>query len=144
MKPGGRERHLPHYHARPANQQCPQGVPFGAWAGVVGAGNKAHEIASEHVAGTVLPTMSNSRNPDPEVFAAATKSGAVDPARALAHRRHRLGRPRRQGSWNRVHRSRNRRLQPARASQTGALQVYRDVKEVLDQLHTSPLAVLLR
>ena len=29
-------------------------------------------------------------------------------------------------------------------SQTGALQVYRDVKEVLDQLHTSPLAVLLR
>ena len=30
VKPGGRERHLPHYHARPANQQSPQGVPFGA------------------------------------------------------------------------------------------------------------------
>ena len=143
MKPGGRERHLPHYHARPANQQCPRRA-VGAWAGVVGAGNKAHEIASEHVAGTVLPTMSNSRNPDPEVSRRPrSRAPSTPPGRW----------PIGDTVWD---------VQDARAagigcigvetggfsqhelSQTGALQVYRDVKEVLDQLHTSPLAVLLR
>ena len=82
--------------------------------------------------------------PAPEVFAAAMSSGAVDPARALA-----IG----DSVWD---------VQAARAagigcigvetggfsqhelSQAGALHVYRDVKEVLDQLHTSPLAALLR
>ncbi len=82
--------------------------------------------------------------PAPEVFAAAMKSGAVDPARVLA-----IG----DSVWD---------VQGARAagigcigvetggfsqhelSQAGALRVYRDVKEVLDQLHTSPLASLLR
>jgi HAD superfamily hydrolase (TIGR01509 family) len=86
----------------------------------------------------------NESKPDPEVFAAAMKSGAIDPARALA-----IG----DTVWD---------VQGARAagigcigvetggfsqhelSEAGALRVYRDVKEILDQLHTSPLAALLR
>ncbi len=82
--------------------------------------------------------------PAPEVFTAAMKSGAVDPDWALA-----IG----DSVWD---------VQAARAagigcigvetggfsqhelSQAGALHVYRDVKEVLEQLHTSPLAALFR
>ena len=70
------------------------------------------------------------------------ESGRRRPRPGVGRRPHRLGRSRRQGGGDRVRRSRNRRLQPA-AHQAGALHVYRDVKEVLDQLYTSPLASLL-
>jgi HAD superfamily hydrolase (TIGR01509 family) len=82
--------------------------------------------------------------PAPDVFLAAMKAAAVDPARALA-----VG----DTIWD---------VRGARAagigcvgvetggfsqhelSEAGALHVYRDVKELLDQLATSPIAVLLR
>ncbi len=82
--------------------------------------------------------------PGPDVFFAAMKSAAIDPARALA-----VG----DSVWD---------VRGARAagvgcvgvetggfsrhelSEAGALHVYRDVKELLDQLCTGPLSVLLR
>jgi HAD superfamily hydrolase (TIGR01509 family) len=82
--------------------------------------------------------------PAPDVFVAAMQAGAVDPARALA-----VG----DTIWD---------VRGARAagigcigvetggfsqhelSEAGALHVYRDVKEVLDQLRTSAIATLLR
>jgi HAD superfamily hydrolase (TIGR01509 family) len=82
--------------------------------------------------------------PDPEVFLQAMEVGAVDPKRALA-----VG----DSIWD---------IQAARAAhigcvavetggysahelrEEGALQVYRDVRELLDQFATSPLANLLR
>jgi HAD superfamily hydrolase (TIGR01509 family) len=82
--------------------------------------------------------------PDPEVFLKAMEVGGVDPRRALA-----VG----DSIWD---------VQAARAARVGcvavetggysahelreegALQVYRDVHEMLDQLATSPVANLLR
>jgi HAD superfamily hydrolase (TIGR01509 family) len=81
--------------------------------------------------------------PAPEVFITAMKNGFIDPARALA-----VG----DSIWD---------VQAARAagigciavetggfsqhelSEAGALQVYRDVKELLDQFRTSPLATII-
>lgn len=82
--------------------------------------------------------------PAPEVFLTAMKTGAIDPERALA-----IG----DSVWD---------VQAARAagigcvavetggfsqhelSEAGALHVYRDVKEILDQYLTSPLSALVR
>ena len=81
--------------------------------------------------------------PAPEVFITAMKTGVIDPARALA-----VG----DSIWD---------IQAARAagigcvavetggfsqhelSEAGALHVYRDVKELLDQFRTSPLATII-
>jgi HAD superfamily hydrolase (TIGR01509 family) len=81
--------------------------------------------------------------PAPEVFITAMKTGCIDPARALA-----VG----DSIWD---------IQAARAagigcvavetggfsqhelSEAGALHVYRDVKELHDQLRTSPLATII-
>ncbi len=81
--------------------------------------------------------------PAPEVFEKAMRSGSIDPKRALA-----IG----DSVWD---------VQGARAAglaciavesggysqhelaEAGALHVYRDVQEILNQFHTSPLAVLL-
>jgi HAD superfamily hydrolase (TIGR01509 family) len=82
--------------------------------------------------------------PDPEVFLTAMSSSSIDPRRALA-----VG----DSIWD---------IQAARAAgigcvavetggfgqheltEEGALRVYRDVQELLDQLMTSPLASLMR
>jgi HAD superfamily hydrolase (TIGR01549 family) len=82
--------------------------------------------------------------PDPEVFLTAMATGGIDPERVLA-----VG----DSVWD---------IKAARAagigciavesggfsrhelSESGALFVYRDVKELLDQLHTSPIRGLLR
>jgi HAD superfamily hydrolase (TIGR01509 family) len=82
--------------------------------------------------------------PAPDVFVAAMHAGAVDPSRALA-----VG----DTIWD---------IRGARAagigcigvetggfsqhelSEAGAIHVYRDVKELLSQLYTSPIAALLR
>lgn len=84
-----------------------------------------------------------SSKPEPEVFLAAMRAADIDPARALA-----IG----DSTWD---------LQAARAagigcvavetggfsqhelSEGGALHVYRDVREISDQLYTSPLAALI-
>jgi HAD superfamily hydrolase (TIGR01509 family) len=81
--------------------------------------------------------------PDPEVFRSAMKAGSIDPSLALA-----IG----DSVWD---------VQAARAagigcvavetggfsqhelSEAGALHVYRDVKEIVDQFLTSPLATLV-
>ena len=81
--------------------------------------------------------------PDPEVFTTAMRAGAVDPRRALA-----VG----DSVWD---------IRAARAagigciavesggfsqhelSEAGAISVYRDVNELLQQLYTSPLGLLL-
>jgi HAD superfamily hydrolase (TIGR01549 family) len=82
--------------------------------------------------------------PDPEVFVTAMRAGSIDPQRALA-----VG----DSIWD---------IRAARAAgigciavetggyseheldEAGALHVYRDVQELLDQFYTSPLAALLR
>jgi phosphoglycolate phosphatase-like HAD superfamily hydrolase len=82
--------------------------------------------------------------PAPDVFERAMASGSIDPKRALA-----VG----DSIWD---------VKSARAAgigcvavesggysehelaEAGALHVYRDVQEILDQFHTSPLAALLR
>ena len=82
--------------------------------------------------------------PAPEVFLTAMKTASIDPGWAIA-----VG----DSVWD---------VQAARAagigcvavetggfsehelSEAGALHVYRDVKEILDQLHTSPIANLLK
>jgi len=82
--------------------------------------------------------------PAPDVFEKAMASGSIDPKRALA-----VG----DSVWD---------VKSARAAgigcvavesggysehelaEAGALHVYRDVQEILDQFHTSPLAALLR
>jgi HAD superfamily hydrolase (TIGR01549 family) len=82
--------------------------------------------------------------PDPEVFVTAMQAGSIDPRRALA-----VG----DSIWD---------IRAARAAgigciavetggyseheldEAGALHVYRDVQELLDQFYTSPLAALLR
>jgi HAD superfamily hydrolase (TIGR01509 family) len=82
--------------------------------------------------------------PDPEVFAAALRAGGIDPGRALA-----VG----DSVWD---------VQAARAagigcvgvetggfsqhelSEAGAVHVYRDVQEILDQLLTGPFATLIQ
>jgi phosphoglycolate phosphatase-like HAD superfamily hydrolase len=81
--------------------------------------------------------------PDPEVFLKAMESASIDPGRALA-----VG----DSVWD---------IRAARAagiacitvetggfsqhelSEAGSIRVYRDVSELLSQLHTSPLASLL-
>ncbi len=85
-----------------------------------------------------------SSKPSPEVFLTAMETGSIDSRRALA-----VG----DSIWD---------IQAARAagvgcvavetggfsqhelSEAGALHVYRDVKEILGQLHTGPLSTLLR
>jgi HAD superfamily hydrolase (TIGR01509 family) len=84
-----------------------------------------------------------SSKPSPEVFLTAMETGSLDPARTLA-----IG----DSIWD---------VEGARAagigcvavesggfsqhelSEAGALHVYRDVEEILSQIHTSPLAALL-
>jgi HAD superfamily hydrolase (TIGR01509 family) len=86
----------------------------------------------------------NDSKPSPEVFLTAMKTASIDPERALA-----VG----DSIWD---------VQAARAagigcvgvesggfsqhelSEAGAIQVYRDVKELLQQLLTSPVASILR
>jgi HAD superfamily hydrolase (TIGR01509 family) len=81
--------------------------------------------------------------PDPEVFVKAMEAGGIDPRKAIA-----VG----DSVWD---------VKAARAagiaciavesggysehelSEDGAVHVYRDVRELLDQFHTSPLALLL-
>lgn len=100
--------------------------------------------ADEAIDATTTADEVDESKPAPDVFLAAIKSAAIDPARALA-----VG----DSIWD---------VQGARAagiacvgvetggfsqhelSEAGALHVYRDVKEILDQLHTSPLSTLLR
>jgi HAD superfamily hydrolase (TIGR01509 family) len=101
--------------------------------------------ADDHVidAQTTADDVASSK-PDPEVFRSAMETASVDPMRALA-----VG----DSIWD---------VQAARAagigclavetggfsqhelSEAGALHVYRDVQELHDQFHTSPLATLLR
>jgi HAD superfamily hydrolase (TIGR01509 family) len=104
---------------------------------------KALDAGDAIDAQTTADDVENSK-PAPDVFVVAMKEASIDPARALA-----VG----DSVWD---------IQAARAagigcvavetggfsqhelSEAGALQVYRDVKELLDQLHTSPLSALLR
>jgi HAD superfamily hydrolase (TIGR01509 family) len=81
--------------------------------------------------------------PDPEVFLKAMEAGAIDPRRAIA-----VG----DSVWD-IKSARAARI-PCIAvesggysehelNEEGALHVYRDVQELLDQFYTSPLALLL-
>lgn len=99
--------------------------------------------ADEAIAATTSADDIASSKPDPEVFVRAMTVGAVDPERALA-----LG----DSIWD---------IRAARAAgigciaietggfsqhelaEAGAVQVYRDVQEVLDQFRTGPIANLL-
>lgn len=99
--------------------------------------------ADEAIAATTSADDIASSKPDPEVFVRAMTAGAVDPERALA-----LG----DSIWD---------IRAARAAgigciaietggfsqhelaEAGAVQVYRDVQEVLDQFRTGPIANLL-
>lgn len=100
--------------------------------------------ANEAIDATTAADDVEASKPAPEVFLAAMHAGGVDPGRALA-----VG----DSVWD---------IQAARAAgigcvgvetggfsqhelaEAGALHVYRDVKEMLDQLHTGPLAGLFR
>jgi HAD superfamily hydrolase (TIGR01509 family) len=99
--------------------------------------------ADEAIAATTSADDVASSKPDPEVFLKAMTMGAIDPERALA-----LG----DSIWD---------IQAARAAgigciavetggfsqhelgEAGAICVYRDVQEVLDQLRTGPIGSLL-
>jgi HAD superfamily hydrolase (TIGR01509 family) len=100
--------------------------------------------AAEAIDATTSADDVGASKPDPEIFRKAMEVGAVDPKVALA-----VG----DSIWD---------IQAARAArigcvavetggysahelrEDGALQVYRDVRELLDQFATSPLAGLLR
>jgi HAD superfamily hydrolase (TIGR01509 family) len=100
--------------------------------------------AKEAIDATTSADEVETSKPDPEVFLKAMEVGKVDPRRALA-----VG----DSIWD---------IQAARAARVGcvavetggysahelreegALAVYRDVREMLDQLATSPVANLLR
>jgi HAD superfamily hydrolase (TIGR01509 family) len=82
--------------------------------------------------------------PDPEVFVKAMAAGSIDPRRALA-----VG----DSVWD-IRAARDAGIgciavetggySEHELDEEGALQVYRDVQELLDQFLTSPLAALLR
>jgi HAD superfamily hydrolase (TIGR01549 family) len=100
--------------------------------------------AAEAIDATTSADDVGASKPDPEVFLKAMEMGKVDPKQALA-----VG----DSIWD-VQAARGARIgcvavetggySAHELREDGALQVYRDVQELLDQFATSPLASLLR
>jgi HAD superfamily hydrolase (TIGR01509 family) len=100
--------------------------------------------AADAIDATTSADEVESSKPDPDVFRQAMEVGKVDPKRALA-----VG----DSIWD-IQAARAARLGSVAVEtggysahelrEDGALQVYRDVQELLDQFATSPLASLLR